>query len=220
MNRRSELRTPLIERVPTPVNQYGLVKKDVLENIVFSAFQSMYPSQPELWQAYPPTKHHLYWPKQDYVANNQPVTQVQKVRQDFRSLEHNQLEIARVPHDILHDITVEPEMPDDDIMQYRLQYAHLGNTAFRAAMWVIKLDRQLRRLRGELPSQGEIGTASSRQKGIDRNLRKYYQSIEEIADIPQELHVVKVDPNKSLRVVARSLGLLVMKPQSALAALD
>lgn len=218
MSRRGELWTPPIERVPTPVNQYGLVKKDVLESMVFSAFQSLYPDQPELWQAHPLTKHHLYWPKQDYLANTQPMTAIQKIRQDFRSLEHNQLEVARVPHNILHDITLEPEMPDDDIMQYRLQYAHLGNTAFRSAMWVIKLDRQLRRLRGELPSQGEIGTATSRQRGIDRNLRKYYQSIEEIAEIPQELHVIKVDPNKSLRVVARSLGPLVLKPQSALAA--
>jgi phosphoglycolate phosphatase-like HAD superfamily hydrolase len=63
-------------------------------------------------------------------------------------------------------------------------------------------------LRGELPSQGERGMAESRRKGIYRNLKTYEESIEELAAVPPELHIVSVDPQQSLRTVATRLGLL------------
>ncbi|MDO8335220.1 MAG: hypothetical protein Q7T74_00335 [Candidatus Saccharibacteria bacterium] len=217
MSGRGELWTPPIERVPTPVNKNGLVKKAALEKLVKKEFDTQYPESPEKWFSYQ-TQHHLNWPKVSYASGSvSDLTEIQKLRRDFRALELNKLSIGRLPHDILHEMTLPPDMPDDDVMYFIREYAHLGSVAFRSAMWVIKLDRQLRRLRGELPSQGENGTAKSRQRAIGRNLHKYYESVEGLANIPEELHIVKIDPNKSLRVVARSLGPLVLKPQLALA---
>jgi hypothetical protein len=205
MNRHKAPPVSRFEPFQTPTDQYGLVRVKPLEKIIDGTFPE--PSD-RLDASLYPNNHHLYWPARWYETSHDYPSAVQSARTAFRNHPLNQLRIGHGAHQRLHDVTIPPPMPEDDVMYLRLKYMQFGRAAFIASRYVIRLDRELRRLRGELPSQGERGMAESRRKGIYRNLKTYEESIEELAAVPPELHIVSVDPQQSLRTVATRLGLL------------
>lgn len=106
----------VMELIETPYDEFGLLNKQLLIQRVLGVVAGAYH-----WEGSFAGPHHFMWPREAYhypaVAKNKA-----SVINHFRECPSNKIWIHRQPHDVLHRLTPEPEMPDYDVMeQYNLE---------------------------------------------------------------------------------------------------
>lgn len=113
------------ERLPTPVDERGLVDIEKLINLVKTTVDPSF-----TWESSEePNKHHLYW-RQGYYPNR---TESPINPRAFRNLAVNKIIIPRIFHNWLHLATEEPQVPSEEIMDHRIEAQRVALELFKSA---------------------------------------------------------------------------------------
>ena len=120
-------RDPNFERLATPVDERGLIEISKLVEAVKTTIDQKYK-----WQG-PNDVHHFYWPEHNYPHDDARSRNTS--RQVFHNLPIHKGLVPRVFHNWLHSVTEPPEMPDREVMTYRVEawdvakYLFVGRSA-------------------------------------------------------------------------------------------
>ncbi len=184
------------ERLPTPVDERGLVDVEKLINLVKTTVDPAFTWKP----SEEPNRHHLYW-RQGYY----PVEPENSVNpREFRNLAVNKILIPRIFHNWLHVVTDEPPVPSVEVMHYRIE-------AQRVALELFKSARKSKRLiRLNKLSDAEL------EERLSRNFEEFSANLERAYAIPEEYRLIdfsdyKLETARDIQVIGNRLGELAVK---------
>jgi hypothetical protein len=179
----------------TPVDGLGLVKKEELIALVKSKFDPSYS-----WKSPLKDEHHLYWEDADY-----PDAEVNGVNPaKFRRLRRNRIIVPRGFHEVVHDLTVKPPVPDEEVMHYVIEEQRLLTRIFSSARDGARLTRT------------RYITDKRLRRGEEFHINDYYSMLEIVHDtLPEEFQPKELDnllPGniEELRMIVPVLGRLAM----------
>lgn len=197
--------------IPTPVNDLGLVDIPRLINTVKETVDPGYEWPTGL------SVHHFYWPMHLYPHTTgddhcSPAT--------FRQIPVHKGLVLRTFENWLHAITEPPAMPDQEVMDYRVEAWLVARDLFRTARTTIQWERRAKRRRELIATNPDIipagfnGADIIGEEIMHEVLEKHFRAFEKHLDrqnrIPEELRIV--DISGSPDEIARSLGKVVAKP--------
>lgn len=195
---------PSKEKFETPVDMLGIVDWRELARLAFLTLD------PEYVPSFLPNRHHLQWPKTSYPKKT--------IARQFREIPCHSIELSRDIHGWVHQITLPPPIPDEEVMLGRVKTYDAARELFVACRNVVRLQREKDRLLGRLPNPGLRGTVRSRQKGIAENRRHFEEMLKEFVSVPQEVRIAQIDPNQNMKKIAERLALIALKPQPSFGA--
>lgn len=108
------------ERLSTPVDDRGLVDHQKLVSCVVPSakFQSH--------KSFEDT-HHVYWHMKTVLTPNHDTD----LAETYRELPINKILMPRYLHEAIHETTVPPRLPDNEVMEYRVEAWKIARTLFQ-----------------------------------------------------------------------------------------
>lgn len=121
------------EKIPTPVDEYGLVDVGKLLTVVKTTIDPGF-----AWDPHDiPNKHHLYWEHRNYPQR--PNARVNP--HTFCELPSNKLLLPTKFHSWLHVVTKPPTPPDKEVMYYQIEAHRTLFTLFSNARESARISR-------------------------------------------------------------------------------
>lgn len=159
--------------------------------------------------------HHLYWPASWYPYDDNPDSR--RSAGTFRQLPLHKALLPRVFENWLHVITVPPDVPDSETIQFRIDAWNVAQDLFQTARETIAHEKLARRRRAYVAANPHVLRADFNgidkigeeyiQEEYERNFRGWDQILERYAEIPEEFRLVQID--QPVEFIAKSLGKLV-----------
>lgn len=194
----ARLINPKLEKIMTPVNDYGLIDLDKLINVVNDTIDPEY-----LWPAVT-SCHHMYWPERKYQQLEQIDPSSQAVR--FRELSANKVRVPRLFENWLHAITLPPPVPDPEVMHQVTEAWQVSKDFFTSVRETTRTKRLIdreRQIREFNTAQEEILTT-----GISRKLSGVAMHLEALEYIRPEFW--PFEPTIPLQRAAGQVGKVLM----------
>lgn len=177
----AQLYNPLLEgKLETPLDERGLVDLNKLVDLVKETVD------PEFQWASPYNDvHHLQW-----VGRYYDVAQafIDIDTQQFRNLVNRKAYVPRIFHNWIHQITLPPPVPSEEVMRYSIDAQRVAMSLSRTASLATKLTRK--------PSVPE---KRLRQR-LDQEFENYNLYIDNAREVPKEFSLLKIE-----EVEARSI---------------
>lgn len=131
-----------LEKFYAPTDDRGFVLPDATMEVILSLFDDSYewPVDNRL-QAAMPDAHHFHWTKEKYSARYFSGSLVPSL---WRESPTEQGIIPRQIHNVLHNVTYEPEMPQFHHMESNLLAVMLAKKLFRSAEVVAQIQNKFR----------------------------------------------------------------------------
>jgi hypothetical protein len=197
---------PAEKQIPTPVDARGLILVPELIQTVKNTVDPEYKWPPHL------SVHHLYWEGWWYES-----AFAGDSARKFRELPIHKALVPRMFENWLHCITEPPDVPDPEVMEYRVEAWSVAESLFRSVRQAVNWERKARRraallerkpetlpeeFNGEDIIGREVIGASLQQHfaGMDRELAR-------LERIPPEFRLV--EPDESHITLAAQLGKIV-----------
>jgi hypothetical protein len=184
------------ERLPTPVDERGLVDVEKLINLVKITVDPAF-----TWRLdEEPNKHHLYWRKAFYPVKEESLVSPH----EFRNLAVNKVLIPRAFHNWLHRVTDEPPVPSEEVMHYRVEAQRVALELFKSAR------RSKRLIRLDKLSDTEL------EERLTRNFEEFSASLERANAIPEEYRLInpsdyKLETARDIHAIGHRLGELAIR---------
>lgn len=166
------IESPSFEPLATPLNDLGLVDRKKLIHQVKATL-----IEPYKWPSLFDDEHHLQWPRRDYP--NLPDDRVNP--HVFRNLPGNKMDWPRAFHSYVHAITMQPRLPEEDVMFFTTETQFAIDSLHRSVQVAKMLTRN-----------PDISTSSltSRHREI---LGDYGEALGYLRTIPSEFHPLDLD---------------------------
>lgn len=150
-------------------------------------------------------RHHLYWPRADYVA-------AQQITGDkaysFREHGSNIIRVQRVFHNWMHAISEQPPMPDPEVMHYTLRAWEIVSDFFGAVRQTVNHQRLFGR--EELRRGGYTDNQNEMIRDmLLRELSGVVMHLDLLADIPEDYWPFR--PDIKLQIAAGQVGQVLTK---------
>lgn len=165
------------ERLPTPLNEIGLVDKPRLIKLVRSTLNSAY-----MWPSELDDEHHYQWPRKIYpydsglsIEHRTPDSQTLNIPinpYEFRNLALNKTYWPRTFHNWTHKVTEQPPVPSLDTM-YNVTQAQVAIDALHRSVQIAKM----------LYRNKEIPPHSLNSR-LDELFDEYHLTLEDLASLP------------------------------------
>lgn len=156
-------------RLPTPLDERGLVDPDALITLVSSTVDPSY-----RWPSPFNDVHHLQWPHANYHQHED----INFNPQVFRNLSVSKLYVPRIFHNWTHKITEPPPVPHPEVMRYRIEAQRVALALFQA------IRASKRTLRLKMLDDNELETRLITQ------FETFNQAVEDGLRIPEEFRLV------------------------------
>lgn len=171
------LEDPATHKIEVKLNSKGLVDDKALIADVQSTIH------PDFIWAGRADRHHLYWPRADYVTMQQ--TSESKAYA-FREVGTNVIRVQRVFHNWIHAITLPPPMPEPEVMQYSLETWEIMGNFYKAVRQTVNHQRKFareeqRRISGYSEQGKELVRTS-----LSRELSGVIMHLEALENVPEE----------------------------------
>ena len=171
------LEDPATYKIEVKLNSKGLVDDKALIADVQSTIH------PDFIWAGRADRHHLYWPRADYVTMQQ--TSESKAYA-FRMVGTNVIRVQRVFHNWIHAITLPPPMPEPEVMQYSLETWEIMGNFYKAVRQTVNHQRKFareeqRRISGYSEQGKELVRTS-----LSRELSGVIMHLEALENVPEE----------------------------------
>lgn len=191
-------------KIQTPQDGRGLVVVDELVEQVKACIANDYE-----WR-FPPDVHHLYWPREEYESVEELTDGVYPAR-TFREVGANKILVPRDFHELIHAITVPPDMPAADVMRPYIAGWAAARKLFETVQGVTRSERQHRRrlLRDDLTEEERLNGQMTMERKIARQSRGIEQHLGELVLVPEEFR--PVDPTIPLQHAAGQIGEMVLR---------
>lgn len=193
-------------RIPTPVDDRGLIIVDQLITDVKETIDSLY-EWPEGVSV-----HHFYWPAAWYSydrslsSNQNPAT--------FRNLPVHKGLVLRTFENWLHKVTIPPEIPEPEIMAYRVDAWLVARDLFKMARKTVQWEKRARRRRMLIAKNPNIINEGFNgidvigeeimAEVLDKNFRGFEHQLQKQERIPEEFRLF--DITGSPQQIATNLG--------------
>jgi hypothetical protein len=195
-----------INKIPTPIDERGLVDTDAVIAIAKSTVDPEYKWQKD------PDIHHFYWYEGWYPDNFVPSNP-----HVFRNLAIHKGLMPRDCHEWIEKITIPPAVPTASVMQYRIEAWSIAKNLFKSARMTINRERQAinRPLTLELhsdvltKSQGSNIDKVWLHKEFERHFNGVLINLGRNANLPPEHRLI--DQEKDIDEIATALGRVVRK---------
>lgn len=186
--------------INTPVDDRGLV--DISEHI---RLVKMTLSPDINWINQTNNIHHFYWPA--HIYNNSDDNQTKEIK--FRNLPVHKGLIPVQFHNWMHRISIPPEIPSAEVIDYRLESWFVADKLFQAVRQYKRQDRSLRKHYLNRSNDSEIDDMETIEKELVSDLYikffdKYPKLHDKLFQIPKEFRLV--DPEKSFDQLNKDLG--------------
>lgn len=160
-------------RMPTPLDERGLVDIDALVQLAKEAVDPEYD-----WASMESDIHHLQWVSRRYDV----VTAFLGVDGNtFRNLVNRKAYVPRVFHNWVHYITEPPPVPVEEVMQYSIDAQRVALSLARTAGLATKLTTHYR-----------LTDAQLRQR-LDEEFIHYNLFVENAREIPPEFSLLALE---------------------------
>lgn len=204
-----QLIDPHKEKIDTPVDARGIIDISQLVTNVKATVDSSYVWPDGL------SVHHLYWPGSAYSHENDENAVDASV---FRNLPIHKALLPRVFENWLHRITLPPDVPDPEVMQYRIEAWNIAKDLFQSARETVLHDKLTRQRRAYITTNPEVLKAEFNgedrigeeyiQSEYEKNFRGWEYVCKRHERIPEEFRLLQLDGPPE--VLARNLGKLVV----------
>lgn len=202
-----EYRKPLTEKIPTPTDDRGLIDISELIRVVKATIEPEYE-----WPSYA-SNHHFYWPGNAYPHDFTGLVNPAY----FRNLSIHKGNIPRVFENWLHEITIPPAVPSEEVMHYRVQAWDVALNLFKSARQVVRWERLIRQREEYVldnptiitrTEQGEDIGAEINAKIIARHFKGLDMHLARLERVPSEFRLC--DANITPQQLATRLGEIVV----------
>jgi hypothetical protein len=194
-----EIKDPSKEKIPTPLDERGIVDSDKLIQVVNETVRLEYkwPGKAD--------KHHGQWQKADYVALQAWSPETHAFA--FREMAPNKMLIPRIYHNRIHAVTVEPPMPPPEVMRESVKEWIIFKNFFESVQQTTQVVRIFDRERSRR-------TFNTQQEDIlnEELLRKLsgvFLNLEALETVPIERW--PFSPEMRLQIAAGQIGNLVLR---------
>ncbi len=197
---------PARGKFETPVDEMGLIKIDPLIRLVKSTIDPSYewPLEPRA-----PNTHHFYWYDALYPSRIRDEVTHREQSSNlhiFRELPVHRGKMPRQFHDWLHEITVPPEVPNLDVVDYRIEAWDVARTLFRRLnIQRAKIKRRHKRAYKDEATLLDDETID--QMMIDQiakdNFPHWYKNMERLEKVPREIRLIQ--PTEKPQVIFKRL---------------
>jgi len=190
-------------RLATPVDNRGIVIPQELIETVQSTIAPDY-----VWPRHL-SVHHLYYEGNLYKGS---------IQHSFRELPVNKALLPRVFENWLHKVMIRPQVPQEEVMLYRIESWYVAKNLFRSVQKMAAWERRARRRELLLSNYEGILPAAYNQEDvigqeyfddiIETHFRGIEQNLERLKLLPAEMRLI--DPNASDDDLKKGLGKLVV----------
>ena len=198
--------------IQTPVDDRGLV--DIYEHVKLVK-QTL---SPEIdWKQHQSNIHHFYWPARLY--KNTEEAGAQNIQSIFCGLPVHKGLLPIQFQNWLHRISEPPEVPEQEVMEYRIESWKVANDLFQAVRNFKRRDRCLRKVYSQVLENPELREIDEIEKELLSDLygnffNKYEKLHQRLFTIPEEFRLVDPDTpfdqlNKELGKLAGSTSLIL-----------
>lgn len=198
---------PARDKLLTPVDERGLIIIPELIQAVKGTVDPSYKWPPHL------SVHHLYWEGWWYESRFAGDS-----ARKFRELSIHKALLPRIFENWLHKVTEPPDVPDPEVMEYRVKAWNVAESLFRSVRQAVRWERMARRRAALLERKHDVlpdefnGEDMIGREVIGAILDKHFKGMDrEIArleQIPREFRLV--EPDGSHHNLAAQLGTIVM----------
>jgi hypothetical protein len=130
-----EYREGVLEKIPTPVDDKGLVLVPGLIAAINSSVSKEYKWPKGRRNE---STHHIYYEAEEYPHNRDGGVNPAL----FRDLTINKIELPKIMHNWLHLVMEEPAQPSEEVMQYCIDAVRAAQSIFASAREVIQWERK------------------------------------------------------------------------------
>jgi hypothetical protein len=189
---------PANEKLITPVDERGLVIVSELVRAVKATVDSSYEWPVHL------SVHHFYWAAGWYKsAFAGPHATISRELPIHKGL------VPRVFENWLHKVTIAPDVPDPDVIDYRVEAWTVAEDLFKSMRQAIRAERRARRIADIAGVNEESAVGLEAMADIlHKNFRDIDDHLERLARIPSEFRLV--ESSDSLATLAARLGPIAM----------
>lgn len=173
------------ERLPTPLNDIGLVDKPKIIKLVRGTLNSAY-----MWPSELDDEHHYQWPRKIYPYDSDATISHQMEDgetltlpinpYEFRNYALNKTYWPRTFHNWAHKVTEQPPLPSLEVM-YNVGQAQLAIDALHHS---VKTAKMLYRKKDIPPHK-----LNSR---LDELFDEYHMTLDELVSLPPEFHFIDI----------------------------
>jgi len=177
-------------QLETPVDERGLVDPHQLVELVKSTISPEYEWPNRL------STHHLYWKGYWYGF---PSAGLQA--ESFRELPIHRILVPRVFENVLHKVTVPPDVPSEEVMEHRIESWSVAKSLFKSVRTVVQWEKRADQylslaVDGPMPegytTEDEIGRAILRDT-VQRHFRGVEMHMERLHTVPSEFRLIEPD---------------------------
>lgn len=193
------LQDPRTYKIEPRLNAKGLIDDKML---IADVLETIHPDFTWLGKS---DRHHLCWPRVDYVQAQQS-----SLIPAFNFREHgsNVIRVQRVFHNWIHAITLPPPMPDPEVMQYTLKAWEVVSDFFSAVRQTVNHQRLFSR--EELRRGGYTDEQKDMiQEILLRELSGIVMHLDALQDIPEDYWPFRTDIK--LQIAAGRVGQVLTK---------
>lgn len=159
--------------IPTPVDSRGLVDFKALVTVVDNTVVPEY-----VWPSEFNDIHHLQWPRAFYGYQfGETVDRIQ-----FRNLAISQAILPRTFHNWIHAVTAPPDVPSEEVCEYRIETERVVKSLFQTALISAKL------MRNKTISEKTLN------ERLMRNFEDFSRELESIRGLPYEFVPEGIEP--------------------------
>ncbi len=196
--------------IETPVDERGIVDIEQLVEQVKSTVDPEY-----IWQQADST-HHFYWPASRYSYDDKWNSDKRTYSTGrFRDLPIHKGDLPREFENWLHLITLPPDMPDREVIQYRMEAWRVAVNLFSSARRVVLWEKRAEKRSKYIERHPEVITFQEEDEFareyiaeiLDKHFRGVERHMSELRRVPPEFRLI--EPCDSPKELATNLGKFV-----------
>jgi hypothetical protein len=202
----AQLVDPSKEKIPTPLNEHGVVDIDATVSAVMATIHSDY-----TWSRHSINPHHFQWRADAYSRESQGVLNVQPAQ--FRNISPLKGHLPRELENWLHKVTEEPPVPSLEVMYFYTEAWQVAKGLYACTSGSVIKQRQARR-RAELLADKDTILPEFRcedtygeqyfKDACRRHSRAYEFYLKRLELIPEEFRLVT--PEMSPQRISKKVG--------------
>lgn len=202
------------EPIETPTDERGLVDVPRLIEAVKATIDPAY-----RWPQPRGNKHHFYWPRANYPYEQQWWDRERMYNAGaFCNLPIHKGDLPKEFENWLHLVTLPPAVPNEEVMQYRIEAWRVATDLFKSARQVVIWERRAKKRGPYIEANPEVKKynddddlyAREYMAGIlDHHFRGVEQHIAALERVPPEFRLI--EPASTPKELAAGLGRFVTK---------
>ncbi len=197
---------PKKEKIDTPVDDRGLV--DVTK-LIESVKATVHPDFEWPTSLREPDEHHFYWYKSLYPSEVDGESTNLAI---FKGLPIHKGLVPRTFHDWLHQVTIPPEVPEPEVIEYRIEAWDVAATLFQGIQ--NQRSRIVRRFKRDYKNDSEFMDEDTiNQRMINQiaedNFPTWHRNIERLRLLPPDFRLIS--PNETPVVLMNELAKIVSR---------